>query len=94
MVVFALRVMPDLEDDRAEAAPAPSYCTKLFRVVVLLVNQIHLLEDLLRFFQTDAVFSFDFPALLPIEVEAHPDITLVSSSDSGLDKLAVSDFSC
>ena len=71
MVVFALGVMPDPEDDRAESAAAPSDRAKLLRVVTLPVNQVHLVEDLLRLFQADAVLSFDFPAFLRVEVEAH-----------------------
>jgi hypothetical protein len=40
-------------------AAAPADCTKLFRIVTPLVNQVNLIEDLSRFFQADAMFSFD-----------------------------------
>jgi hypothetical protein len=40
--------MPDLEYHRTEATAAPPDCTKLFRIVVLLVNEVDLIENLLR----------------------------------------------
>jgi hypothetical protein len=70
MVVFPLGVTPDLEDDRAKVAATPPDCTKLFRIVIPLVNQVNLVEDLLRLFQADAMFSFDVPALLQYPLEA------------------------
>jgi hypothetical protein len=70
MVVFALGIMSDLEDNRTEAAAAPSDCAKLFRIISLSVNQIRLVKDLLRFFQADPMFSLYIPALPPIELEA------------------------
>jgi hypothetical protein len=70
MVVFALGVMPDLEDNRTELATAPSNCAKLVRIVSLSVNQIHLVKDRPRFFQADAVFPLYILALLRIEFEA------------------------
>jgi hypothetical protein len=42
MVVFAFRVIPDLEDHGTEAPAAPANCTELFRIVILLVNQVRL----------------------------------------------------
>jgi len=69
MVVFAFRVMPDLEYHRAEATAAPPYGTKLFRIVALLVDEVDLIEDLLRFFQADPVLSLDVPAVRSIECE-------------------------
>ncbi len=71
--------MPDLENHGTEATSTPSDCTKLFGIIVLLVNHVHLIENLLRFLQADAVFALDFPALLTIEVEAHRrrDITVI-----------------
>jgi hypothetical protein len=71
MVVFAFGVMPDLKDDGTEAAAAPSDCTKLFRIAALLVNHVHLVEDLPRVSEAYAMFLFDVPALLAFEVEAH-----------------------
>jgi hypothetical protein len=65
-----LGVIPDLEDDGIEPAAAPSDGAKLFRIVALLVNHAHLVEDLPRLSQADAMFPFDLPAFLPLEVEA------------------------
>jgi hypothetical protein len=70
VVVFAFCVMPDLEDHRTKASTTPADCTELFRIVILLVDQVSLVEDLLRFFQADAVPSLDGPALRSIENEA------------------------
>lgn len=63
--------MPDLENYRAEVAPAPTDGTKLLRIVVLLVDDIYLIEYLLRLIQADTVFSLDVLALPPIELEPH-----------------------
>lgn len=71
MVVFTSGIMPDLEDHRTKLAATPSYCAELFRIVILLVYQVRLIEYLLRFFQADAMSSLGFPALRPIEVKAH-----------------------
>jgi hypothetical protein len=49
VIVFALGVIPDFEDDGTQQTATPTDCTELFRIVVLLVNQIGLLKDLLRF---------------------------------------------
>jgi hypothetical protein len=48
VIVFSRRVIPDFEDDGTELATTPSDGTELFRIVVLLVNQIGLVKDLLR----------------------------------------------
>jgi hypothetical protein len=40
MVIFALRITPDLENHGAKASTAPANGTELFRVVVLLVDQV------------------------------------------------------
>lgn len=77
MVVFALGIMSNLEYRRAKAASAPSDCTKLFRIVTLLVNQIHLIEDLLHFPEVNAVFLFDVPTLAAIKLKAHFCITVI-----------------
>jgi hypothetical protein len=74
MVVFALRVMPDFENCGAEAASAPTDCTKLFRIVILLVNQIRLVENLLRFLETNAVLLFDASTLIAIKLEVIPSL--------------------
>jgi hypothetical protein len=79
VVVLAFGVKPDLEDHGTEAASAPSNCTELFRVVTPLVNQVRLVEYLLRLFQADAMFSFDVAALFLIEAAAYPRITVISS---------------
>jgi hypothetical protein len=46
VVVFAIGVMPDLENHGTEATAAPSDSTKLFRIVVLLEC---LREELINF---------------------------------------------
>ena len=71
MVEFAFRVMPDLEYHRTEATATPPDCTKLFRIVVLLVDNVDLIEYFPRFLQADAMFSLDGPALLSIELKPH-----------------------
>ena len=67
MVVVALGILSDLKDHRAESAPAPADCAKLFRVVVLLIDEIGPIKYFLCFLQAD-VFSFDgqsyFPTIL------------------------------
>jgi hypothetical protein len=64
MAVFTFRVTPDLEDHRTEATATPPYRAKLFRIVVLLVHKIDLIENLFRLLQTDPVLPLDVPALL------------------------------
>src|ERR1700739_2643002 len=64
-----LRVVPDFEDHRAKVTAAPSDCAKLFRIIVLLVDEVGLIENLLRFLETDAVFLFDGPTLFPVKPE-------------------------
>src|ERR1035441_1566403 len=71
VVKLAPGVMPDLEDHGTEAAAAPTYCTKLFRVIALLVDEIHLIKYVLRLFQADPVLSLDVPTLLSLELEPH-----------------------
>jgi len=63
--------MPDLEDHRTKAPATPTDGTELFRIVVPLVDQVRLVEDLLRLLQADAVLTLDGPALRFIEDEAH-----------------------
>jgi hypothetical protein len=38
MVIFAMRIMPDLKNHGTEETPAPTDRTKLFRIVVFLVD--------------------------------------------------------
>jgi hypothetical protein len=63
--------MPDLEDHRTKAPATPADGTELFGIVIPLVDQVRLVEDLLRFLQADSVFPLDGPALRFIEDEAH-----------------------
>jgi len=63
--------MPDLEDHRTKAPANQPNGTELFRIVVPLVDQVRLVEDLLRLLQADAVFTLDGAALRFIEDEAH-----------------------
>jgi len=63
--------MPDFEDYGTEATLAPADRTKLLRIVVLLVDLVDLIEYIFRFLEADAMFSFDFAALLFIELEPH-----------------------
>src|ERR1035437_5138103 len=71
VVVFALGIVPDFEDHGTQPATAPSDGTELFRIVALLVHNVHLVEYFLRLFQADAMFTFDIPALLAVEIKAH-----------------------
>jgi hypothetical protein len=57
MVIFAAGIMPDFENDRPEPAPGPSDCAELLRIIVPPVNQVCLIEDLLRLLQADSCFS-------------------------------------
>ena len=63
--------MPDLENQRAEAPATPTDRAKLFRMVILLIDQVYLVEYFLCLFQADAVLSLDVPALLSIEFDPH-----------------------
>src|ERR1017187_548142 len=56
VVVFALGIVPDFEDHGTQPATAPSDGTELFRIVALLVHNVHLVEYFLRLFQADAMF--------------------------------------
>jgi hypothetical protein len=70
MTVFALGVVPHFEYHGTQNATAPTDCTELFRIVALLVYQVSLVKDLLRFFEANAVFSLYLTAFLADEVEA------------------------
>jgi hypothetical protein len=70
MAVFAFRVLPHFEYHGAQNTTAPTDCTELFRIVVLLVYQVSLVKDLLRLCEADAVLSFDVMAFLAVEVKA------------------------
>jgi hypothetical protein len=61
--------MSDFENHRAEPTASPSDRAELFRIVVLLVDKVRLIENLTRLLQANPVFSFDFPALLRVELE-------------------------
>jgi hypothetical protein len=56
MVVFAVGVKPDLENYGTETPTAPPDRTEVLWIIVLLVNQVRLVENLLRFFQLNAMF--------------------------------------
>ncbi len=71
MVIFSVGIVPDLEDDGVQRAAAPSNCTILFRVFPLLIDNVQLIEYLLRIFQADPVFPFNLLALPGVELEAH-----------------------
>jgi hypothetical protein len=70
MTVLALGVFPHFEYHGTQNTTAPTDCTELFRIVVLLVYQVSLVKDLLRLFEADAVLSLDFTAFPAIKVEA------------------------
>jgi hypothetical protein len=63
--------MPDLEYDRTQTATAPANRAKLFRIVILLVDKISLIEDLPGFFETDSVSMPDLSVFPSVEVEAY-----------------------
>ncbi len=69
MKILTLIIAPDLEDYGTEANTAPADGAKLFRIVILLVDQVNLIEYVLRLFQANAVFSLDVPALGLTELE-------------------------
>jgi len=71
-IVFALRVVPDFKDHRTEATLTPPDCAVLFRIVVLLVDKISLIEDLLGFLQAHPVLLFDGAAFVPVIPEPQP----------------------
>jgi hypothetical protein len=70
-IVFAPGIVPNLENDGTEPAAGPTDGAKLLRLIVLLVDDVRLIEYVLRLFQADAMFSLDAPALLFVELEAH-----------------------
>jgi hypothetical protein len=70
MIVFAVRIPPDLEGDGTKAPAAPADGAKLARVVAFLANQIRLIKNFLRLLEADAVFMFDSPALRCIKLKA------------------------
>ena len=70
MIIFALGVRPDFEDDGTQQSATPPDCTELFRIVILLVNQIRLVKDLLRLFQADAVFPLYITIFIVLKVKA------------------------
>lgn len=71
VVVLSFRVMPDLKDHGTEAPAAPPGCTELFRIVLLLVNQVRLVKNLPRLLQADPMLFLNGIALRLIELEAH-----------------------
>src|SRR5258706_5379483 len=58
VMILTLRATPDLKYNGTQAASAPTDCSKLFRIIVLLVHHVHLVEDLLRLWQPLAVRYF------------------------------------
>jgi hypothetical protein len=70
LIVFAIGVVPDFVDNGTKQITTPTDGTELFRVVIFLIDQVRLIEDLPRFFETDAMFPFDVAAFLTAEVEA------------------------
>jgi hypothetical protein len=54
MVVFAVPVLTDLEDQREQPLSDPSYCAKLLRIVGALVQIKRSKKDLLGLFEVDA----------------------------------------
>jgi hypothetical protein len=60
------RISKITEQRRPPFQPIARYC----RGSSFLVDKVRLVEDLLRFFQTDAVLPLDGPALCAIELES------------------------
>src|ERR1035438_1470352 len=71
VVVFTLPVLPDLENHGTKAAAAPTNGTKLLRIIVLPIDEVYLVEYILRLFQADAVFSLGVPVLLSTIAEPY-----------------------
>ena len=71
VIIFAPGIAPNLENDGTEPTAGPTDGAKLFRIVILLVDDVRLIEYILRLFQADAMFSLDAPALLVVELETH-----------------------
>ena len=71
MVVLAIRIVTDLKDDRAQTAAAETDRAELLRVAASSVDQISLIEYLLRVFKAEAMLPLDVPAFLCIEFQAH-----------------------
>jgi hypothetical protein len=78
-MVLSLGVVPDFEDHRAESSATSPDCAELFRIAVLLVDEVSLIEDPLRFLQTDLVSLFNSTALVPIIAEPRRHITVILS---------------
>ncbi len=71
MVVFTLGVIPDLEYHGTEAAATPPDRADLFRIVILSVDEIDLVENFFRFLRADPVVSLNGPACRSIEFNRH-----------------------
>jgi hypothetical protein len=71
VIILAPAIAPNFENDGAQAPAAPTDGTKLFRIIIPLIDDMHLIEYLLRLLQTDAMVSFDGPTLSLIELEPH-----------------------
>ncbi len=71
MVVFAVCVVTDLKDDRAQTAAAETDRAELLGIVASPINQIGLIEELPRFLKADAVLPLDVPALLWVKFQPH-----------------------
>ena len=71
MVILTIIVPPRFEDHRGKLSPAPADCAELLRIIIFLIDQIRLVENLLRLAQADTMLLLDRFALPRIEVEAH-----------------------
>ena len=83
MVIFALGIVPNFKNNGTKAIATPTNRTKLLRIIAPSVHQIDLVENLLRFLQTDAVLPLDITALRRMELEAYLYITVISSGGTG-----------
>ena len=63
MIILALLVTSDFKNHGTQTITAPPDCTELLGIVTSLVNQVNLIENLLRFVQADTVLLLDGAAL-------------------------------
>ncbi len=71
MMVFTLLVAPYLEDNGTKPPANPANRAELLRIITFLINQVRLIEDLLRFRQAYPVPLLYQSVFSRVEFETH-----------------------
>src|SRR5947208_2318137 len=79
MVILAILVQPNLENDRVQTPSDPSHCAVLFRGVQVLIQVIRVRKDFLYLLESNSALRIGSKqlALLYVEVESHSSITVI-----------------